>query len=231
MTLSEIWTAVSIELGIRADVAGEKQTLVTRLANAAVLEILKRTKVRVTSATMATTVGVGDYDLPVEVMRTTQILAPVTGAGPGPLEQVSPDEIDWRRRASSAVSTSSAACYAVDGFNLLKIYPTPITVYLLTIYYVPRPTKMTAGANDPSTIAYGGIPEEYHEDVLLPYIYWKMGSQGDDQSSAQGARYDQDFERGVVELRKRIIRRRGRLGPAQTMLNRHRRTNVRNDVA
>jgi hypothetical protein len=230
MTLGDIWTAVSIELGVRADVAGEKQTLVTRLANAAVLEILKRTKVRVTSATMSTTIGVGDYDLPVEVMRVTQLLAPVTGAGPGPLEQVSPDEIDWRRRATSANSLSSASAYAVDGFNLLKLYPTPASVYNLTVYYVPRPTKMTLAGHDPSTIAFGGIPEEYHEDVLLPYIYWKMGSQGDDMSSAQGARYDQDFERGIIELRKRIIRRRGRLGPAQTMLNRRRRR-VGNDVA
>jgi hypothetical protein len=230
MTLGDIWTAVSIELGVRADVAGEKQTLVTRLANAGVLEILKKTKVRVTSATMATTIGVGDYDLPVEVIRTTQILAPNSGGIADPVEQVSPEEIDWKRRAASASAGSPLLCYALDGFNLLKLYPTPASVYNLTIYYVPRPTKLTTTGHDPSTIAFGGIPEEYHEDVLLNYIYWKMGSQGDDQSSAQGERYHQSFDEGVKELRKRINRRKGRLGPARTAFSR-RRFAWRNDQA
>jgi hypothetical protein len=230
MTLGDIWTAVSIEIGVRADVAGEKQTLATRLANSAVLEILKRTKVRVTSATMATTANVGDYDLSTPVLRTTQLLAPAADGQFGPLEHVSPEEIDWRRRAASATNSDPALAYALDGFNLLKLYPVPLQAYNLVIYYVPRPTKMTDPAHDPSTIAYGGIPEEYHEEVLLPYVFWKFGSQGDDQSSAQGKRYDQDFEEGVKELRRRINRRKGRLGPARTAYTR-RRVSARNDTA
>jgi len=89
---------------------------------------------------------------------------------------------------------------------------------------------MSDASHDPSTISYGGIPEEYHEDVLLPYIYLKFGSQGDDQSSAQGARYGQAFEEGVKELRRRINRRKGRLGPARTAYTR-RRVSARNDTA
>lgn len=224
MNLGEIRTAASIELGMRADVAGEKQTLVDRVANAAVMKILSRTKVRVTSATVATTAGVEDYDLPMEVLRLTGIEAPAQGGSTyGPLDRVDPDEIRWRRSNPSSVSSDVAARYALDGFNLLMLNPTPTTVYNLILYYVPRPTKMTDPSHDPSEIAFGGIPEEFHEDVLLPYIYWKLGSAGDDQSSAQGERYDLAFEAGMKDLRVRINRRGGRLGPARTAFNRRRR--------
>lgn len=224
MTLGDIRIAVGVELGIRAENAGEKQTLVDRVANAAVMKILSRTKVRVTSATVATTAGVEDYDLPMEVLRLTGIEAPVQGGSTyGPLDRVDPDEIRWRRRSPSSVSSDVAARYALDGFNLLMLNPTPSSVYNLILYYVPRPTKMTDAAHDPSEIAFGGIPEEFHEDVLLPYIYWKVGSAGDDQSSAQGQRYDLAFEEGLKDLRVRINRRGGRLGPARTVYNRRRR--------
>lgn len=224
MNLGEIRTAASIELGIRADAAGEKQTLIDRVANAAVLEILKRTKIRVTSATVETTPGVGDYDLPMEVLRLTGLDAPAQGGSTfGPMDQTDPEEIRWRRRSPSSISSDVAARYAVDGYNLLMLNPTPTSVYLLVMYYVPRPAKMTDGTHDPSTIAYGGVPEEFHEDVLLPYIYWKAGSAGDDQSSAQGVRYKQDYEEGLRELRRRINRRRGRLGRAKTIYSIRRR--------
>lgn len=224
MILSEIRTAASVELGIRADQAGEQQTVCDRVANAAILEILKRTKIRVTSATVATTAGVGDYDLPEEVLRLTSLEAPVQGGSTfGPVEQVDPDEIRWRRRSPSSISTSCAMRYAVDGYNLLMIDPTPTTIYNLVMYYVPRPTKMTGPTDDPATIAFGGIPEEFHETVLLPFIYWRLGSSGDDQSSAQGVRYQQDFETGLKDVRIRINRRRGRLGRARTLYNVRRR--------
>jgi hypothetical protein len=232
VNLGDIRTAASIELGIRADTAGEKQTMVDRLANAAVLEILKRTKIRVTSATVSTTIGVGDYDIPMEVIRLTSLEAPVLGgSGYGPVDPVDPDEIRWRRRSPLSVSTDLCARYAVDGFNLLMLDPIPQTIYLLVMYYVPRPAKMTVPADDPSTIAFGGIPEEFHETVLLPFVYWKAGSAGDDASSAQGVRYQQDFELGLRELRIRINRRRGPLGPARTMFNRHRRRRWATDQA
>lgn len=231
MILSEIWTAASIELGIRADAAGEKQTMVTRLANNGVLEILKRTKIRVTSAQVFTTANVDDYDLPMEVLRLTGLDGPVPGGtGFSPLDRTSPDDIRYRRRSPSSSSQSTTGRFALDGFNLLMIYPMPTTVYGMVMYYVPRPTKMAAGADDPATIAFGGIPEEFHETVLLPFIYWRAGSALEDLSSAQGARYKQEFDDGLKDLRVRI-NRRARLGPATTAWNRRRRPVYRNDQA
>ncbi len=221
MTLAEIRSAASVELGLRAETAGEKQTMIDRVANAAVLEILSKTRVRVTSATLSTTAGVGDYDLPVEALRVSSIEAPVQGGSSySTLDHVSTDEILQRRRSGSSSSSASALRFALEGFNLLLLDPTPTTVYPLIMYYVPKPTRMTDGSHDPATIAFGGIPEEFHESVLLQFVYWKMGSQGEDQSSAQGARYKQDFDEGIREIRRRTNRRGGRLGPARTVFSR-----------
>lgn len=224
MNLADIRLAASIEFGIRADTAGEKQTMVDRLANAAVLEILKRTKIRVTSATVSTTPDVGDYDVPMEVLRLTGLAGPASaGTTSKPIKRVDPEEISWRRSNPSSSSQSTAARYAIDGFNLLMLDPTPASIYTLIMYYVPRPAKMTGPTDDPSTIAFGGIPEEFHETVLLPFVYWRGGSAGDDQTSAQGARYQQDFEAGLKDMRVRINRRGGRLSRAKTIYNQRRR--------
>ncbi len=227
MNLGQIRTRVSIELGIRADSAGEVQTLVTDLANEAVLEILKRAKIRVTDSPVSTILGVGDYDLPREVLRMTDLMGPNVQGEERPFDRVSPDEIrDYRRYGNSDYSS----VFAVDGFNLLMIWPTPSTAYTLKIYYVPRPVLMSQPADDPETVSYGGIPSEYHS-TILSYIYAKMGAAGDDGSSQMGGRYMQEFENAVTEMRRRINYRPGGLGPARVAPRRRRRPVLRPDQA
>ena len=61
------------------------------------------------------------------------------------------------------------------------------------MWAVIRPTKMTDDSHTPSTDAYGGLPDEYHDAIFL-YACWKASSYADDESGAMGERYRSAYE-------------------------------------
>jgi len=80
------------------------------------------------------------------------------------------------------------------------------------MYHIPRPTVMSSGAHDSSNATYGGVPEE------LSYLieYWAkahLASYDDDQSSAQGLRYLDQYWTGVGRAKGDLTRKGGRRLP------------------
>lgn len=181
--------------------------------NEGVTDVLLRTSCKVSTTTITETSGTGDYQLNTDILRVVawewtnavQTLLP---------ERVTVEELLWRR-AFDATSSYPAQAYAVAGSNLLMVYPTPTGADTITVYYVARPTALSAGTDSP-----GDIPEEFHPAVEL-YALWKLASMSDDQSSGQGERYriqyeGQDGTGGMLaRIRGHVNRKGARRGRAQ----------------
>lgn len=224
MNLGDFRTAASIELGIDAENAGEKQRMVDRLANQSVLELLKRCDVRVATGTMDTIPGVGDYNLSQSILRIKTLLGP-NSYGMEPLDRVSGEELLYSRDGNGSNGNGGIGCYALLGMNQLMLYPTPGNTYTLMLEYVPKPAKMTQPEHDPALTLYGGIPEEFHNALEL-WIYHKGASAGDDQGSQQGMSYMQMYVEELRSVRRAINRHGGRLGPADVRVSRRSRHRV-----
>ena len=173
---------------------------------------------------MTMTANVGDYNLDSGILAIDDIYLTSSGS----------NFIVRRRETTEIVNlrlfqatTAPIQLYAVAGSNLLMVYPTPIQADTLTIYYVPRPTAMSTGTNDPSTTTYGGIPPEFHYGLEL-YMMWKAGDAFDDESSSSGESYRRMYlgdptappgteqRDGFIGTMKKDIRKKGgkHLGPA-----------------
>jgi hypothetical protein len=198
-------TSVSGILGLDTTASGADDVELGKKLNDAVRDFLVRTHAKVSTATMTLTAGTGDYTLPVETLAIQDF----AGASTTRLERTSPAEILDRRRASSSTGTGAVNyLYALNGADLLMLYPTPGSADVLTIYYVPKPTEMT-GSNDPSNATYGGIPVEYHP-ALEEYAKWKMADYDDDSSSSMGMSYQAEYMRLVRDAKRNIRQRGGR---------------------
>ena len=97
--------------------------------------------------------------------------------------------------------------------DLLRLHPAPAEDGEIDVWAVIRPTKMTDDSHTPSTDAYGGLPDEYHDAIFL-YACWKGASYADDESASQGERYrsayeGQDGRGGKLQLIKQLVNKRG----------------------
>jgi len=168
MNLGDLRTAVAAATGLDTSDASEL-ALLDRWINEGVVDVLRRTRCYQEMATMALTAGLdGDYTLDSDVL---QILDIWIDSDEGPLTRVTPEEMLHLRRAASNDGVSR---YALAGSNLFMVYPEPsadVTAHLLV---VPRPTKLSQPAHDPSTVTYGGIPEELHPLVEM-YATFRAG--------------------------------------------------------
>jgi uncharacterized protein DUF6682 len=207
---SELKENVVLELGLDDTASGDEDNLLGRRLNEAVREVLRRTRCRVATATVDLTAGEGDYELPVDIIAITNII----NSDGAPLQRESVEYIHILRRGENPLGTNVYR-YAVDGANLLMVYPEPDSASELTLYYVPLPTEMSSGSHDPSSATYGGIPVEYHP-LIEDWACYRMARFDDDNSSGNGEYYRQRFEEGVIRARNDIRRRGGRtLGPAR----------------
>jgi hypothetical protein len=134
---------------------------------------------------MALTAGQGDYTLDSSILAIDDLYMSSGGANFRVRRLSSTDLLNLRL---FSVSSSPVQMYAVAGANLLMVYPAPLQADSFTIYYVPRPTAMSAGSDDPSTTSLGGIPSEYHYGIEL-YMQWKAGDAFDDAGSSNGENY------------------------------------------
>ena len=226
-TLSTLQSDVAGVLGLDFDSANPNNGDGPRLlgwANDAVIDMLRRTHCYVTSATMTLTANQGDYNLDSNILAIEDIYLTSGGANFVVHRRETTEIINLRLFQAT---TSPMTLYAVAGSNLLMVYPTPIQADTLTIYYVPRPTAMSTGTNDPSTTTYGGIPSEFHYGLEL-YMQWKAGDFVDDESSSSGETYRRMYEgdptappgssqrEGFIGRMKKDLRRKGgkHLGPA-----------------
>lgn len=199
MNLTQFRAEVAAKLGLNISDATEL-ALIDQWINDGVVEVVSETKSKVAAATAAITAGTADYTLDTAILRILWI----QNADGYELEPAAPDDILRRRLNATADVTRR---YAVDGANMLLLYPTPAATSTLSIRYVPRPVTLAAGGDTPTE-----IPAEHHRAVTW-YALWQGADYDDDQSSAQGARYQQLFEQELARMRARLQKKRGRRLP------------------
>ena len=215
-TFSVLKSNVQQELGLDTTASSDEDVLLGRRLNQAVREFLLDTRCYIASSTFTAVADQKDYDLQtgdfiggtgtnVSVLAIDQLI----DSNNIPLARKNVSEIDEYRRASATTATSGQRNYALDGANLLMLWPTPSTAEVFTLRYIPRPTEMSSSAHDPSDPTYGGIPAEYHE-ALEKWTCWWMASYDDDTSSNQGDRYFGQYQLVASKARKWMKRKGGR---------------------
>lgn len=169
----------------------DNDTELGEFLNEAVREILLRTQIKVTTATVSLTANTWEYTLDSSVLLIKRVVWDGS-TDDRKLRRVSPDElVEMQTRGTSP--SDSFLYYALDGGDLFMVYPTPSASATLKLYVVQRPTEMSSASHDPSNATYGGIPVEFHP-AIEEYGLWKFADQDDDSSSGQGERYRLGFE-------------------------------------
>ena len=205
--LSQLRLAVQSKLGLETTASGTEETLVDAWLNQGVIDVLLQTHCNVNSATMTLTSGTSDYTLDTGILALLDVTYQAASSSTtNAVERTTPADI--LRMRQQGVSSSPVRYYALNGHDLLMVYPTPSSSSdTLTTYYVPRPTAMSATGNDPSAETYGGIPAEYHKAIEY-YALWQGGDYDDDSSSNIGAEYRRTYLELIREF-KRYVRRKG----------------------
>jgi hypothetical protein len=222
MNLLQFETSVANELGL--DPVNEK-TIIDDSVNVAVQRVLEDTHCFVTSeninvSSLSTRGAIaGDYDLPPEILEVVEIYT-TSGGTIYTLERLGEVALIQKRRVSNPSGTPSMF-YATSGANMLMMWPTPASTDVLTVYYVPLPTALSGPTDDPSTTTIAGVPQILHEAVFL-FACSRGASYDDDQSSAQGQRYRDWYDKEIIRY-KTIIRKRGGERNARAIVNDKRR--------
>lgn len=218
LTLADIRSRVANAIGLDNTASSLEQGFIDSWTNEACLDFLERTKAKVEQATMTLTAGQGDYELPSGILVVNQLV--FTSATDGQvllLEPLEPSELIWRRRY---VGAEPVRYYAMQGDNLLMLYPVPQSADTLNLYYVPIPALLV-NATDPLTNT--GIAPQWHYIVEL-YVKAKAGEYNDHANSQNGMAYLQQYQLEVKKARGRIRREQGRRrAPAMAGRRNHRR--------
>ena len=205
-TLADLRTRVTSKLGLDNTASGAEQLLVDSWLNEGVVEILLRTQCTVETGEMTTTAGVWDYQLSTNILAIRDLWRE-DGSATNPVIRVSEQEILDRHRGSSS-GDSVHLRYATAGSNLLLVWPTPSSAYVIDLLYVPRPTAMSSGAHDPSSLTYGRIPAEFHKAIEY-YALWQGAEYDENQGAQGGERYRALFEDYLATRIRPAMKRKG----------------------
>lgn len=206
MNLGQLRTAIAEELGMNAT---DDLIKINRWINDAIRDISFETAINVDKASMTLTSGTADYTFSTSILRTLKVYGTVDADG-HELERLTLDDLISRQQIDTAVS-SPAKYYAVRGRSIF-LYPTPGSNETLKLVYVPRPTELSADADDPSTISFGGIPVEHHYAIEC-YALWRAAKFDDDLSSQIGQNYLLDYQRELSKIRRNLRRNGGDRNP------------------
>jgi hypothetical protein len=189
-----------------------------------VQRVLEDTHCYVTSAVISGFDGTSfDYTLDSTILEIVEMQF-TSGGTTYPIERLAVPDLLERRRVANPSGTPTTYV-ALGGANLLMFYPTPGSSATLSIYYVPVPTAMSGSTDDPSNVVFGGVPQILHRGIF----YWacaECASYDDDQSSAQGQRYRDDYDKEITRY-KTIIRKRAGSRNARAIVNDKRRSGRR----
>lgn len=211
MNLSQLRSEVANRLGLDNSTSGDQGSIDSWL-NEGMTDVILKTACNIHPATFTLTSGTNDYTMSTSVMAILD--AYVTSSSVDyPMQKVSVEELLEYRR--NTVQVSPPTYYALAGSNLFMVYPTPDSADTVHIYYVPRPTTLSATGDSPSD-----IPSEWHRLVYL-YALWQGADYDDDGSSQQGERYRALYEQGLREF-NRYQARKGRRRPAPATLRQNR---------
>lgn len=208
-TLTDFRSRISAKLGLDNTVAGD-QPLIDSWVNEGVAEVLTRSRVNVAVATMTLTAAAYDYTLPTQILALDEIfIADSVSSVLYRMNRKSAQEILDMRIGSQLQGAPPVRFYALNGTSLLMVFPTPAAADTLTIYYVPRPATLSAGADTPSD-----IPSEWQK-VIEYYGLWQGAQYINDAPSQNGNTYRALYEDELAKLKKAALHRGGRkLSPA-----------------
>lgn len=202
-TLTDFRAAVSAKIGLE-NTSGGDQPLIDGWVNEGVVEVIVRSRCKVSTTTLSLVAGTSDYTLATTILAMNEIYN--TDASSSVLyrmNRVSPDQIINFRVGTQNQGAPPVRFYALNGASLLMVYPTPAAADVLTFYYVPRPATLSTGSDTPSD-----IPAEWHKTVEY-YACWQAGQFSNDGASQNGNLYRALYE---DELRKFIKAARQRGG-------------------
>ena len=192
-------------LDANSDGTGTECSLVDSAVNQAVQRVLEDTLCYVTPATIDDFDGTSsDYTLDATILEIA-VMWFSSGGTNYRLERLSIEGLVEKRRVANPTGTPTAF-YALAGASTLMFWPTPGAADTLNFYYIPIPTSLSATGDDPSSTSLGGVPKILHEAIFF-YACKRLASYDDDQSSAQGQRY-QDWYDAEIKRYREIIRRR-----------------------
>lgn len=201
-TLAQYRTRVADKVGLDSTDAND-QTRIDDWVNEGYEDFLLRTRCNVRKSTLATIADVEDYELDSDILSVLEFYSADSDGNQRDFDRLTPAELIELRKGSPA-SQAHGNFYAVQGLNLLMIYPTPSEAYNLTVYYVRRPSALSATADIPSD-----IPAEFHK-ALEFWALAEAGDYDDDATSEFGERYRGRYELMVLEARKQQLWRGGR---------------------
>jgi len=188
MTLKEMRDEVVNSLGLQEISPYNEGTLVTGFLNRGVIDLLSRTRCVVRCVHLKTTAGVDTYKLDHSIMSLVDV---EDGAQRMRRSQRRENE-GW-----VGVTYPSGDYGLTGGFTLIRSdilrVPAPSEDGEVDVWGVLRPSPMTDDAHSPGDEAYGAIPDEFQDAIIL-YALWKASDYADDQSGGQGERYRQQYE-------------------------------------
>jgi hypothetical protein len=175
--------------------------------NEGAVDFMLRTGIKVSSDTTTTMADdVSDFLIDTDILEIKHVFL---NSQTTPLRRISHFELLELRQAAGS-SSNTVFVYATLGSNLFLLYPAPADADELTVYYVPRPATLSAAGDSPSE-----IPAEFHPAVEL-YALSRLASMRDDQTSAQGQRYADEYEKWVARAKRaKTLMGGSRLAPAR----------------
>lgn len=224
MTLGELRYRTMKSFGL--DIAnGDERSMIDQWAYEATLDFLRQTKMTKKTAELSLSAGIGDYELSLDIMAFEDPwIEFVSGNQSRLLRPVDSYEIHQRRLYESVTTGDGPAFYALEGENLLLIYPSPASSGdVLNITFLEKPAPMTGYTQDPTAAAFGRIPQEHHP-VLESYVRGKAAGFVRDQQGElfYMSQYDEGVRRskgrmntkgGVRVSGARVGRRRREIWP------------------
>lgn len=210
-TLEKLRRVVGGKIGMDYTNAGTERDLIDEWCSQGVREVLLRSHCYVATSTIDTTADEWQYDLSYAVMAIVQIWR---DGETYPMVRVTPEEIIDLRRSSSATSDATVLRWALQGTNMVLLWPTPTAAYSINLLYVPRPTELSFDTHDPSTATYGGVPVEYHKAIEM-YALAEAADWDDDTSSQSGIAYRARFEDELAKVKSGTAWKGGRMPRAR----------------
>jgi hypothetical protein len=223
VNLTQLETACANELGL--SVANEKTTIDDAI-NVSVQRVLEDTHCYVKQTQYTGWDGTSqDYTLDAAILEIVEVQISSSGVT-HPLDRLSIIDLLERRRTGQAAG-SPTRVYAVSGANLLMFYPAPGTGDTLTTTWCPSPRRCPAPPTIPSSTTFGGIPSILHRAIFY-FACSELASYDDDQTSAQGQRYRDWYDKEITRYRT-ILRKRGGTRNARAVVNDKRRRRISHD--
>jgi hypothetical protein len=201
-TLAQFRTNIAYALGLGASPSSDDLAQIDRRVNEAVGRIQRAAGVKTAIGIFSLTPGTADYTWDTSILAIKEVARTTSSGTDYYPQRVAPAEILELRVNSE--SGSPCTRYAVEGLNMLMVYPTPVAADDVTIYYVPAPAVLSATGDTPSEIR-----SDFH-DLVEEYAKWKIAEDMGADYGGIAARAKANYEEGVKDLRKAMRSMGGR---------------------